>query len=180
MESIFENIKNDPIFFVLSTIILFSALGVVLEKNIIRAGFSLVLTFAGIAGIYFFLQAPFVGASQILIYAVGITLIIVFGLMLTSLKHEMPKVQGELGKNILSAIISVGTFLALSFALIGNKWTVSYMPPVCPKNTEAIGLGMLSSYALPFELVSVLLLVALIGGLVIAKKDIVKRKEHTK
>ena len=163
-------IFNDLPFFGISTLVIIGALGVVLEKNIVRAGFSLVICFGAIAGVYFTLRAPFVGASQILIYAVGITLVIVFALMLTSQKQELPKLKGEVFKNILSALISIGIFLAFSSILVGNKWQETEVF-TCPKNTEVIGLKLLSTYALPFELISVLLLVTLIGAIVIAKRD---------
>lgn len=161
---------NDPAFFIFSLIAILGALGVVVEKNIIRAGFSLVISFGAIAGTYFALRAPFVGASQILIYAVGITLVIVFALMLTSMKAEFPKTESEDAKNIVNGLISLGIFATFTYALTGNKWPVTSMIS-CPKNTEVIGLKMLGDYGLPFELVSVLLLVALIGAIVMAKKD---------
>ena len=170
---ILESIFRDPAFFALSILAIFGALGVILETNIVRAGFSLVVCFCAVAGAYFALQAPFVGASQILIYAVGITLVIVFALMLTSLKHDLPKIKGETGKNTLSLVISLGVFVTLSYALTGNKWSET-LPITCPKNTEIIGLKLLGPYALPFELISVLLLVALIGAVVIAKRDKLK------
>ena len=167
--SIIQSIINDPAFFAFS-ILATAALGVILEINIVRAGFSLVLCFGAVAGTYFALKAPFLGASQILIYAVGITLVIVFALMLTSLKHELPKLRGETGKNILSGIISLGIFTIFAKILTGHKWIENGCSS-CPKNTEVIGLRLLGSYALPFELISVLLLVSLIGAIVIAKKD---------
>ena len=165
-----QSMINDPAFFIISTIAIAGALGVILERNIIRAGFSLVICFSGVAGIYFALRAPFVGASQILIYAVGITLVIVFALMLTNIKQDMPKLPGEEGKNILSAVIATGIFITFSYVLTGNKW-FEIEGFTCPRNTEVIGLKLLGLYALPFELVSVLLLAALIGAVVIAKKD---------
>ena len=165
-----KTIASDPGFFLISLIAIAGALGVILEKNIIRAGFSLVLCFSAVAGAYFSLKASFVGASQILIYAVGITLIIVFALMLTNTKHEMVKIKGETGKNILSAVIAFGIFVTFSIALTGNKWP-QLEGLSCPKNTEVIGLKLLGTYVLPFELISILLLVALIGAVVIAKKD---------
>ena len=167
---ILKPILNDPAFFALSILAILGALGVILEVSIIRAGFSLVICFSAISGTYFALRAPFVGASQILIYAVGITLVIVFALMLTSLKHDMPKLEGEGGKNLLSGIIAIGIFITFSYILTGNKWLENAVP-TCPKNTEVIGLNLLGSYALPFELISILLLIALIGSVVIAKKD---------
>lgn len=167
---ILDTIASDPAFFLVSTLALLGALGVILEKHIVRAGFSLVICFCAVAGAYFVLRAPFVGASQVLIYAVGITLIIVFALMLTNIKDEMPKLKGETGKNILSAIVSIGIFIVFSIALTGNKWA-EVNGLTCPRNTEVIGLNLLGPYVLPFELVSVLLLLALIGSVVIAKKD---------
>lgn len=163
-------IVNDLGFFIVSIIAIAGALGVILERNIIRAGFSLVLCFSAVAGVYFALRAPFVGASQILIYTVGITLVIVFALMLTNTKQDLPKLPGEEGKNILSTIIATGIFITFAHILTGNKW-FEIEGLTCPKNTEVIGLKLLGTYALPFELISILLLAALIGAVVIAKKD---------
>lgn len=169
---IIKPILNNPPFFLVSLLAISGALGVILEKNIVRAGFSLIICFSAVAGAYFTLKAPFVAASQILLYAVGITLIIVFALMLTSTKHELPAIKGDTGKNFLSAIISIGIFFVFSSALVGNKWPLpETVTCPCPRNTEVIGLKLLGTYALPFELISILLLVALIGAVVIAKKD---------
>lgn len=165
-----ELILSDLPFFVISFVVILGALGVVLEKSIIRAGFSLVLCFSAIAAAYFALRAPFVGASQILIYAVGITLIIVFALMLTNIKQDLPPIKGEVGKNVLSALIAFGIFIGFTASLTGNKW-LEIEGLTCPKNTEVIGIKLLGVYALPFELISVLLLAALIGAVVIAKRD---------
>ena len=174
MNTFLQPIINDPAFFLISIVAFAGALGVILEKNIIRAGFSLVICFSAVAGTYFALRAPFVGASQVLIYSVGITLVIVFALMLTNIKQDLPKLDGEAGKNILSAVISIGIFMTFTTALTGNKW-LEIEGLTCPKNTEIIGLKLLGTYALPFELVSILLLVALIGAVVIAKKDKIER-----
>lgn len=170
MNEILNVIQKDLAFYVFSVLVIAGALGVILESNIVRAGFSLVICFASIAGVYFALRAPFVGAGQILIYGVGITLVIVFALMLTNLKQSFPKIEGEKWKNIFSAIISIGIFLVFSYVLTGNKW-VTGVSTICPRNTEIIGFRLLNLYVLPFELISVLLLVALIGSVVIAKKD---------
>ena len=170
MMEVLKPILSDPAFFGLSLLAIIGALGVIVEKNIIRAGFSLVICFGAVAGTYFALRAPFVGASQILIYAVGIMLVIVFALMLTSQKHKMQEVKGELSRNVINGVISIGIFAVFSYALTGNKWFPSEVVS-CPRNTEVIGLKLLGYYALPFELVSVLLLAALIGSIVIAKRD---------
>ena len=170
MNNILNTILSDPAYFAFSIIAILGALGVILEVNIVRAGFSLVICFGAVAGTYFALHAPFVGASQILIYAVGITLVIVFALMLTSQKQSMAYVKNELVKSILSAAVSLGIFFSFAGILTGNKWDLKQIF-TCPRNTEIIGLKLLGDYILPFELISVLLLVALIGAIVIAKKD---------
>ena len=161
---------SDSAFFGLSLLAILGALGVIMEKNIVRAGFSLVICFGAVAGTYFSLRAPFVGASQVLIYAVGIMLVIVFALMLTSQKHDLPEIKNESTRNLINAVISIGIFATFSYALTGNKWFPTEIVS-CPRNTEVIGLKLLGYYALPFELVSVLLLAALIGAIVIAKRD---------
>ena len=168
--NLLEVVFSDPAFFIFSTVAIVGALGVIIEPSIIRAGFSLVISFGAVAGTYFALHAPFVGASQILIYAVGITLVIVFALMLTSLRHDMPKVKNEILRSVISGLIAFGIFFTFAFALTGNKWATKQIF-TCPRNTEIIGLKLLGDYILPFELISVLLLVALIGAIVIAKKD---------
>ena len=170
MTNVLNTIFSDPAYFAFSIIAILGAFGVILEANIIRAGFSLVICFGAVAGTYFALNAPFVGASQILIYAVGITLVIVFALMLTSQKHSMQYTKSELIRGVLSAVVSFGIFFSFSGILTGNKWTLKQVF-TCPRNTEIIGMKLLGDYILPFELVSVLLLVALIGAIVIAKKD---------
>ena len=161
---------NNLAFYAVSILAIISALGVIMEKNIVRAGIFLVICFGTIASVYFLLRAPFVGASQILIYAVGITLVIIFAIMLTNPKQDLPYIQGEIGKNVLSAVVSLGVFSTLAYALTGGKWEITNAI-TCPKNTEVIGLKLLGPYILPFELISVLLLVAFIGAIVIAKKD---------
>ncbi len=167
---VLQPVFNDPAFYGLGLLVILGAFGVIIEKNIVRAGFSLVICFAAVAGTYFALRAPFVGASQVLIYAVGITLIVVFALMLTSQKQDMQKVKGESTRNVINAVISIGIFAVFSYALTGNKWFPDEVVS-CPRNTEVIGLKLLGYYALPFELISVLLLSALIGAIVIAKRD---------
>lgn len=176
MTNVLNIILSDPAYFAFSIIALFGALGVILEVNIIRAGFSLVICFGAVAGTYFALHAPFVGASQILIYAVGITLVIVFALMLTSQKQSMQYTKSEIVRDILSAAVSLGIFFSFAGILTGNKWPLKQVF-ICPRNTEIIGMKLLGDYILPFELISVLLLVALIGAIVIAKRDKIQEKE---
>lgn len=166
-----ENLIEDAPFFIISFFCVLFALGVILSKSIVRAGLCLLVCFGSISGIYFLLQAPFVAASQILIYAVGITLVIIFGVMLTNVKDEPDLLVGEDKRNMIAGVVSFALFALLGLSLTVGSWGLSEAPLVCPKNTEIIGLKLLSTYILPFELISVLLLVSLIGAIVIAKKD---------
>ena len=115
-----ESLSSIP-FYLLSLVTIICSLGMILNPNLVRAGFTLIGSFAAISGFYFMLNANFVAVSQVLIYAVGIVLVIVFALMLCSLKDEASKLQESIAssklKLISSTIISAVTFSILSFVI---------------------------------------------------------------
>ena len=167
------------------------ALGMIFNPNLVRAGFTLIGSFAAIAGLYFMLGANFVGVSQILIYAVGIVLVIVFSIMLCSLKDstatppddETTKLQDINQRRITAFVISSGVFALLTYIINTQDWGAiiqingaeKYTPMLADISrtyTAQIGNLMLNKYLLPFELVSVLLLVVLVGVIILSKKEV--------
>lgn len=167
------------------------ALGMILNPNLVRAGFTLIGCFCSIAGLYFMLNANFVAVSQILIYAVGIVLVIVFAVMLCSLRNsagDMPDSETVEGsviqmRRLFALVISAGLFYLLSTIILGQNWELikhltgakahePFMAQLSSQYTTRIGIQMLSDYILPFELVSVLLLVVLVGTVILSKKNI--------
>ncbi|MFB6466218.1 NADH-quinone oxidoreductase subunit J [Cytobacillus sp. Hz8] len=130
---------------------------------------ALVFTFVSIAGIYILLSAEFVAAVQILIYSGAITIIMLFGIMLTRHNDEEEEKSG-LFKRIL---LFVGV-LVFGWAVYIGIYDLDLSPAASDlhvNNTEQIGVALYSKYIIPFELTSVVLLVALIGAIILAKKD---------
>jgi NADH:ubiquinone oxidoreductase subunit 6 (subunit J) len=175
-------------FYILSLVAVVCALGMIFIPNLVRAGFTLIGSFTAIAGIYFMLYANFVAVSQVLIYAVGIVLVIVFALMLCSLKENASNMTDhEAGSGILGKIsagaLSFLVFLALAFIANTQDWSViakltgaathgALIEQISDQYTSQIGFLMLNKYVLPFELISILLLMVLVGVIILSKKNL--------
>jgi NADH-quinone oxidoreductase subunit J len=130
---------------------------------------ALVFTFVSIAGIYVLLSAEFVAAVQILIYSGAITIIMIFGIMLT--RHDDASEAPGNNWRKLFLFIGVLGFAAVFYLGIYNLELPSMANNLHEENTMQIGEALYSKFVIPFELTSVLLLVALIGAIILAKKD---------
>lgn len=131
---------------------------------------ALVFTFVSIAGIYVLLSAEFVAAVQILIYSGAITIIMLFGIMLTKHNDESEPQAGKLRKVLL--FLGVVGFAFAVYIGIYNFDIPQVSTTLHENNTMQIGKALYSKWIIPFELVSVLLLVALVGSIILAKKDV--------
>ncbi|MCP1126125.1 NADH-quinone oxidoreductase subunit J [Bacillus sp. 3103sda1] len=141
-------------------------------KKVMHMMLALVFTFLSIAGLYFMLSAEFVGVVQILIYSGAITIIMIFGIMLT--KHNDEE-ETHFGWRKLFVFLAVTVFGAVMYFAVNNvgfeNQSVQDGVLLHEQNTLQIGELLYSKYIIPFELTSVLLLVALVGAIVLAKKD---------
>lgn len=131
---------------------------------------SLVFTFVSIAGLYVLLSAEFVAAVQVLIYSGAITIIMLFGIMLTRPKEEGQTTTGGVLRKALTAL-AVFAFGAAVYVGIYRLDFGEQATHLHEKNTEQIGIALYSKYIIPFEITSVILLVALVGAIVLAKKE---------
>lgn len=157
------------IFYILAFITVLSALMVVKARNIVHCALFLVLSFIGIAGLYILLEAEFVAAAQVLIYGGAITVLILFAVMLTARIWDKSKRQTNEQQGV-SLIITGALLVIIIMAALGSGWSKNPVP--IPENTTAVlGKLFLTTYVLPFEIASVFLLVALIGAIVLAKKE---------
>lgn len=158
------------VFYLIAVITVVSAAGVAFSRNIVYSAFSLVGTFGGVAGIYVMLGADFVAAVQILIYVGGILVLILFAVMLTHRIADVHITNRSVGR--FPALILTGLVLALLVAtIIESSW--NKVDKVANEPTTAqIGELFLGKYLLPFELASLVLLVALIGAVILARKEI--------
>lgn len=190
------------IFVLLSALVLISGLMVVLVKNIIHAALWLIASFAGVAALYFLLEAPFIGVVQVLVYAGAVSILMLFAIMLTR------QITGEATRQLferwwVAAVASVGIFLfvlvptllspGLPGGAAGGSWPQRDLvaatavaggetanqanpAPQMVAGSLEIGRSFMREYLLPFEVASILLLVALIGAVVIAYEERSRRR----
>jgi NADH-quinone oxidoreductase subunit J len=138
---------------------------------------ALVFTFISIAGIYILLSAEFLAVVQVLIYSGAISIIMLFGIMLT--KHNDEEEAAAKGGRWRKAFLLLGVlaFGAVFYIGIYNLDFGSTPAALHENNAEQIGISLFSDYVIPFELMSVLLLVAFVGAIVLSKKDEEKEAE---
>lgn len=171
---------NTVAFWSLSAIAVLSALGVVFFRNIIYAVLSLISTLIAISGLFFNLGAELIGALQILIYAVAI---VVFYVLVIS---TVPKYEGDAVDPkyaLLSAPFAFILFMELAYVSVYGLWasgTGIFIPEVVSQvsNAKAVATMLFTKYLFPFEVASVILLVAMIGAIVLGKKDIVEDQQE--
>jgi len=161
------------IFYLLAVMTLVSAVLSVTTRRIFRAAIYLLFSLIGVAGIYFWLDYQFVGAVQIVVYVGGIVVLIIFSIFLTQAAGEkMPRQRT--GRSLLAAIVSAAA-LGLILVEIGRHRFRIPEEQGAPVTVRTIGNQMLSTgeagYALPFEVISILLLAAMIGCIVIAMRS---------
>jgi NADH:ubiquinone oxidoreductase subunit 6 (subunit J) len=142
-----------------------AAIGILFSKNVMKAALLLLLCLLGIAGLYILTYAEFVAITQILIYAGGILVIIVFGIMLTSKigEHHLRVDHGYIFSGVL-----VG--LSLLALLTKSMWNETLGAPsnAFPSTAQSVGMNLITRFALPFEISGILLLITLVGAAVMA------------
>jgi len=161
---------GDLLFYVIAAVTVVSAAGVAFSPNIVYSAFSLMGTFMGVAALYVFLAADFVAVVQVLIYVGGILVLTLFAVMLTHRIADVRVSNRSVGRLPALLIIAlVGGVMAK--AVLGARWhTVAAGTPA--PTTYGIGNAFLGDYILPFELASVVLLAALIGAVVLSRKEL--------
>ena len=171
------------IFYLLAALTLVSAVLAVTTRMIFRAAIYLLFSLIGIAGLYFWLQYEFIAAVQIVVYVGGIVVLIIFSIFLTQQAGEQLPKQ-KLGRQLFSALAAFCGLALVMLQLAQHTFTGTANKPIEP-TVANIGNQMLgvddNGYALPFEVVSILLLAAMIGCIVIAlksKPDKIMNKEQ--
>ena len=158
------------IFWMFATITIVPALGIVLSKNIVHMAFWLLGTLMGVAGLYLLMGADFLGLTQIFVYIGGISVLLLFGIMLTSSKPIFVRKKSFESQRFWPAAVIGSLLLAVMLqALFATDWVQNAQEPA--ETAEPLGMFLLSEYILPFEIVSVLLLIVLIGAAYIARRD---------
>ena len=162
-----QNILPVIAFYIFAAITVGSAMIVVFARNILRAVFSLMLTFFGVAGLYLCLHADFLAATQVLIYVGGVLVLLLFGVMLTqrTVEAEMKAGRIQFLPSLLGTLI---LFAFVMYLVLQTPWHIQG-PANFQETTSQIGVLLMTEWLLPFEMASILLLAALIGSVSIAR-----------
>lgn len=163
-------------FFALAAAVIGAALGVVLLTNVVYSAFLLAVVFISISGLYLLMNADFVSAAQILIYVGAVNVLILFAIMLVNKREDYAPVPGRWLRQGGAAVVALGVFALLTKMILQTPWQISNLPPTRDSITR-IGQHFFSGFLLPFELASLLLLMALIGAVVLARRERVLEPE---
>ena len=170
------NVLTAPemVFWLASAVIIGGALGSVLLKNIVHAALSLVMTLLGVAAIFLLLGSEFLALVQVLVYGGGVTVLLLFGLMLTNATDD--PIVSDGAQKPFAFLVGIALAGLLAVALVDQVWgapTASTVP------FRELGARLFRDFGMPFELASLVLVIALIGAIAIAQRDRPEDTEDT-
>ena len=150
-----------------------AALALTFSKNVFYSAIYVMICLLSLAGIYVLAFAEFVAVTQILVYAGGVMVVIVFGIMLTAKLGTKP-LEVTHSNVFTGLVVSIPLFLVLCFFIFEEKFVLNEVSPIeeNPKAIERIGINLMTEYVLAFEVAGILLLITLIGAAVIASHKI--------
>jgi NADH-quinone oxidoreductase subunit J len=175
MEWLLRDLKADPVFYAAGGLAVLGGLGVVTRRNPIYCAISMLVSFLSLAVIYLLVHAPFLAAMHVLVYTGAILVLFLFVIMLLNLKPEELGREYPLPARAAVAALCAGLFGVLAAPALLDPSLREPLKPVDPAfgSVEAVGLALFKApYALSFELTSALILVAIFGGVVLAKKKL--------
>lgn len=150
-----------------------AALGVVLFSSIVYSAFLLGGVFISISGLYILLNADFVAAAQVLIYVGAVNVLILFAIMLVNKREDFTAIPGRWIRKAATALVCVGLFALLGTMVLVTPWSLETPAVAIDSTIVEIGKHFFSDFLLPFELASVLLLMAMVGAIILARRDLI-------
>jgi NADH-quinone oxidoreductase subunit J len=159
---------GDALFWILSAVMIGSALLVVTMRDIIRCGLAMIVCFGSLAGIYVVIGAPLIAAAQVIVYIGAISVLILFAIMLTQTKDAPSRLVFQT-QAVPAAIASIVIAVVIALAVAATDW--NELTARVRVGTDELAKVLFDQYVLPFEIVSVLLLAAVIGGVFLAKRE---------
>jgi NADH-quinone oxidoreductase subunit J len=158
----------DVLFWLFAAVMIGSALLVVTMRDIIRCGLAMIVCFGSLAGIYVIVGAPLLAAAQVIVYIGAISVLILFAIMLTQTKDAPARLVFH-SQALPAAIASVVIAVIIALAIGATDWNEA--ADRIRLATDVMSSELFSNFVLPFEIVSVLLLAAVIGGVYLAKRE---------
>ncbi len=172
---------ESTLFWIFATVATVAALGVVLSPSVLYSALSLIIVFFSMAAFFLLNNADFLATAQVLVYGVGLTIVLLFGLMFTG-DAPLPERAGKLGRLLIACLSAVALFALSFWGVLGFNIQKMQAPPSwivelqTQGSTMAIGKLLFSKYVLPFELASLLLLGAMIGAILLSKKTFTEQE----
>lgn len=158
-------------FGILAVMMIGTALGVVLLSNIVYSAFLLGGVFISIAGMYLLLNADFVAAAQVLIYIGAVNVLILFAIMLVNKREDFAPLPNAWVRPVFTGLISLGLFALLGTMVVVTPWSLSTQVSAGDSAIFLIGQHFFTDFLLPFELASILLLMAMVGAIILARRE---------
>ena len=160
---------EEGIFYVVAAVTVLGALGVVLARNVVHSALFLILALLAVAGVFILLSAEFLAIVQILIYGGAVTILILFAMMLTRVR-DMP--QALDGPQRPFAALAAGAFMAISIlSVLSAEWPGKSEDEITVVPFDELSDVLFRNWAVPFEVASLVLLVALIGAIILARGE---------
>jgi NADH-quinone oxidoreductase subunit J len=157
-------------FYTFGLLAIAGAIGVVVAPRVFHSALFLIMTLGAVAAEFVLLGADFLAVVQILIYVGAIMVLILFGIMLTPQQVELKDV-GPATRTVAAVVVAAAIFLITAVVVVTSQWPNSVATPIDVPTATIIGERLFGPYVLPFEIASVLLLIAMIGAIVIARED---------
>ncbi len=158
---------SSVLFFLLAVGVVGAGIAVVTLRNIIHSAVAMMICFGSLAGMYALLGAPIVAAAQVLIYLGAISVLILFAIMLTQAGDA--NLPAPFHRQLpIAVVVALAIIGLVGWAVVQTDWAVAAEPVVA--GVEAIAMALFTDYALPFEIISLLILVAIIGAIFLARR----------
>ena len=159
----------ENLFLIIAALVIASGFWVVFSPNLIHSAVSLLFTLFGTAGLYIFLYADFIAATQVVIYVGGILVLIIFGVMLTN-RIDTPSIAASSANQFIGGLGALAIFVIQVGIIFNTSWKIGE-PQSRESTIDTIGKLLLNEYLLPFEIVSILLLAALMGSALLSRRS---------
>lgn len=160
---------TEVVFYVIAFVMISGGLGVVLARNIVHSALALIVSLGAVAGVYVILTVEFLALAQLVVYAGAVIMLMLFALMLTRAR-ERP--QALFGKNRpIALVVAAGLLSAFVAGIVGSKWAEPNRDEIEPVPFQEIGDVLFSVWAVPFEVISVVLVIAIAGAILLSQPD---------
>jgi NADH-quinone oxidoreductase subunit J len=162
---------NEAAFFIFSALTLLCGVLVIVNRNPVTAAMCLVLCIVSLAGLFVLLEAYFLAAVQVLVYAGAVMVLFLFVIMLLNLKEEERR-RIQIFRGGAAFLVVVALLSIIVRTIWTSKTAVALPSPALAGETAPLGLLLFNKFLLPFEILSILLLVAMVGAILLSKKDL--------